>query len=113
MPGVYVRYFNTSHVSINHKGQGDRGKWLIYFNTSHVSINPLDLDVKERSAKISIHLMFLLIADVITCSLSGDHFNTSHVSINRKIFCRKRIFNKISIHLMFLLIRNQVKCWKM
>ena len=81
--GVYVRYFNTSHVSINHKGQGDRGKWLIYFNTSHVSINPLDLDVKERSAKISIHLMFLLIHSQAHSKWGNPYFNTSHVSINR------------------------------
>jgi hypothetical protein len=32
--------FNTSHVSINQKGEKSMEKLELHFNTSHVSINP-------------------------------------------------------------------------
>ena len=77
---------------------------LRYFNTSHVSINRLIASKYSWFTKISIHLMFLLIvlkSSFATCSL---HFNTSHVSINRTIHNIQNIRKAISIHLMFLLI---------
>ena len=57
----------------------------MYFNTSHVYINHTDGTDRERKVKISIHLMFILIAD-------------------RKSTRRDHHF--ISIHLMFILITH-------
>ena len=51
--------FNTSHVSIKHKGQDNHG---------------------ERT-KISIHPMFLLNNNPANNSATVINFNTSHVSI--------------------------------
>ena len=36
----------------------------------------------KRILRISIHLMFLLIAEVNKNDCDAEHFNTSHVSIN-------------------------------
>ena len=56
--------------------------------------------------KISIHLMFLLIAAHEGRGYRSRYFNTSHVSINRCCRINRRHRKKISIHLMFLLIKQ-------
>ena len=56
--------FNTSHVSINPFVPLPSFMCFSNFNTSHVSINPLGECVCQRAERISIHLMFLLIAAV-------------------------------------------------
>ena len=56
--------FNTSHVSINHRGKKKGCCPHPHFNTSHVSINR-----KQSLQK----------------SLQKSYFNTSHVSINQEI----------------------------
>ena len=109
---------------------------LKYFNTSHVSINPSLYRKCGFPAYISIHPMFLLILGTARPKPKFHDFNTSHVSINQKETkfhgsCEAN-FNTshvsinqnqgilfislypISIHLMFLLInfrRNLVRNW--
>ena len=75
--------FNTSHVSINQTGYSWQRIAKTYFNTSHVSINHYTASNTVIYARISIHLMFLLIS-----------------------LCSRFMFMSImiSIHLMFLLI---------
>ena len=53
--------FNTSHVSINQTGYSWQRIAKTYFNTSHVSINHYTASNTVIYARISIHLMFLLI----------------------------------------------------
>ena len=54
------------------------------FNTSHVSINQAHEERRNTVLWISIHLMFLLIAEnAEEPEEDDDHFNTSHVSINQ------------------------------
>ena len=53
-----------------------------YFNTSHVSINQGSQVCFSGWNKISIHLMFLLIVQAILDLIENYDFNTSHVSIN-------------------------------
>ena len=54
--------FNTSHVSINPVSTR-LAQPTPYFNTSHVSINLFIRHSRCRQKFISIHLMFLLIAE--------------------------------------------------
>ena len=76
--------FNTSHVSINLILMVRTERREYNFNTSHVSINPKGVTLAPRRARISIHLMFLLIpSDLLKSSVWAFYFNTSHVSINR------------------------------
>ena len=77
-------HFNTSHVSINRLVVIILLMVLSHFNTSHVSINLSLLVLVSRISQISIHLMFLLIANSDSNLSTQLHFNTSHVSINRK-----------------------------
>ena len=81
-------YFNTSHVSINHTGSIATTCVVRDFNTSHVSINLIHILPFWNAYRISIHLMFLLIA------AAAPSDNTATV---------------ISIHLMFLLIRYPIR----
>ena len=81
-------YFNTSHVSINHTGSIATTCVVRDFNTSHVSINLIHILPFWNAYRISIHLMFLLIA------AAAPSDNTTTV---------------ISIHLMFLLIRYPIR----
>ena len=85
---VHDRYFNTSHVSINHHFKLLILYWSQHFNTSHVSINLIHILPFWNAYRISIHLMFLLIA------AAAPSDNTTTV---------------ISIHLMFLLIRYPIR----
>ncbi len=74
------------------------------FNTSHVSINLGIQSDDFLNAVVSIHLMFLLIIILGTCSVPLHGFNTSHVSINPQRGHRGDNRTGVSIHLMFLLI---------
>ena len=91
-------YFNTSHVSINRWQQQGSRRRVSNFNTSHVSINPSCVRSYTHSIRISIHLMFLLIACALKhlCSQQAD-FNTSHVSINRR-FDRSSMYRQMNFN---------------
>ena len=99
-------YFNTSHVSINHTGSIATTCVVRDFNTSHVSINLIHILPFWNAYRISIHLMFLLIA----AAAPSDN-TTTVISIHLMFLLIQRsnvlcaIQKFISIHLMFLLIR--------
>ena len=88
MRTLFCQNFNTSHVSINHTGSIATTCVVRDFNTSHVSINLIHILPFWNAYRISIHLMFLLIA------AAAPSDNTTTV---------------ISIHLMFLLIRYPIR----
>ena len=94
--------FNTSHVTVYHKGTQLRKEQTKNFNTSHVTVyrrhtgndHPVSefqyiscyclsvLKYRIRPVeKISIHLMLLFILHTIKQEYQSQYFNTSHVTV--------------------------------
>ena len=98
------QHFNTSHVSINRKNC--KGKRRYCRISIHLMFLLIAVYQQRRysKCKISIHLMFLLIALLHHLLHHLADFNTSHVSINLDWVSNPRWISAISIHLMFLLI---------
>ena len=101
--------FNTSHVTVYHKGTQLRKEQTKNFNTSHVTVyqsgSPY-LSTVPRFQYISCYCL----SDSHCMSLETQwYFNTSHVTVYLCISIPECVYIRISIHLMLLFIRDIIK----
>ena len=126
---VIFHYFNTSHVTVYLCLGSDRKRNIRYFNTSHVTVYQRFGRPFRSRYLISIHLMLLFIAPLVTIFQSTllnfntshvtvypygilhyylfvSYFNTSHVTVYPLQLCTALGPSLISIHLMLLFIAS-------
>ena len=104
---VIFHYFNTSHVTVYLCLGSDRKRNIRYFNTSHVTVYQRFGRPFRSRYLISIHLMLLFIAPLVTIFQSTLlNFNTSHVTVYPLQLCTALGPSLISIHLMLLFIAS-------
>ena len=96
--------FNTSHVTLYHKGQKVYSSWSGGFNTSHVTLYRQLAAQLHKFLLVSIHLMLLFIDWIICRELSSPRFQyISCYSLSPWNF-PGLLLPLVSIHLMLLFI---------